>query len=297
MSHSRIIPLILLLFFLASCASIHTLSRQEKAVVAARTSTNQDPVVVEIFRIKKAIESRYGVHLIINRVCRTYWGRYRLTANNKELLRYFRMMEAEIKKYPSDYFIKSRANMLCFGEHLSVKRVVVAAVPVPEINTILYSLSRDIKGKGRKPYKIGYLTNTFHHELFHNTDYVIWGRHYYKWDKWQVLNVPGFRYAGKGTMAYTQKDKMKKMKLQKGFMNKYSQTGMEEDRAEIMEAIMLYPENKHLIRRCQRDEIIRKKVNLINEIVNKRILNDQLWSQLRAVVNECNKVKLISELQ
>ncbi|MDH5409637.1 MAG: hypothetical protein OEY00_13580 [Gammaproteobacteria bacterium] len=285
MNVRHVMIILWVLSFSTACTSI---SSQEAEMSKLRPINSKSDIVKELYEIKNDIEQTHQVKVHFNKFCRTYWGRYKLTANNNELLAYMKMMQAEMKKYPPGYFVKSRASNMCLGENLSVNRITVAAMPAPENNILLYSVAREVSGK-RKPYKLGYLTNTFHHELFHNTDYAIWGMHYYKWNKWHTLNTPGFKYAGKGTMAYTNKAAMREMKLLKGFMNKYSQTGMEEDRAEIMEAIMLYPQRELILRKCQRDEIIVKKVNLTADIVNTRILNDGSWPHLDKVVSLCNQ--------
>ncbi|MDH5180964.1 MAG: hypothetical protein OEZ39_11255 [Gammaproteobacteria bacterium] len=259
----------------------------EKELIIKRSPAGSDPDVRAIYRLKQEIEAGYGVKVHINKKCSTYWGRYNLAVDNKRLLTFMQMMHEEIRKYPVDFFRKSRAENICIGENLSVNGITVAAMPAPENNIVIYSLARDVKSTPLVPYKMPYMRTVFHHELFHNTDYVVWGKHYYKWAAWHALNVPGFTYSRGGVLAYTNPKMVKSSRLEKGFMNKYSQLGMEEDRAEIMEAIMMYPGSKLVINKCRQDEIIRNKVNLIVKLLDDKIIKQRKW-HIHEVADRCN---------
>lgn len=96
-----------------------------------------------------------------------------------------------------------------------------------------------------------YIRTVIHHELFHYVDFVHDGT--YDDPKFQKFNVPGFRY-GKGG-AYEREWKPLSPDT-KGFLNFYSTTGIEEDKAEIYQFIMTSPDKafKH------EDEIVNEKV-------------------------------------
>lgn len=103
-----------------------------------------------------------------------------------------------------------------------------------------------------------YIRTVIHHELFHYVDFI----HDKTYDdpKFSKFNTPGFRY-GKGG-AYEREWKPLSPET-KGFLNFYSTTGIEEDKAEIYQFIMSFPNQafKH------QDEVVNKKVFYIGNFL------------------------------
>lgn len=268
---------LLVIAMVASVSACQTGAQPLRDDFTYRPPDSADPVVREIYQLKAEMEGSHELQVHFNRTCPSYYSSYRITANNEQLLKFLKVLKEEIYKYPTEYFRKSRAYNVCIGEDLRNNGVSVAAIPGAEFNTITYSLKPPSKSMTPRYYGLEYLREVIHHELHHNTDYTIWGSYYSSWKKWSKLNVPGFRYRGSGMLAYKNPKKVHKKQLEKGFLNKYSQLGAEEDRAEIMEALLVYPQNKKIISACKRDEIIRKKVNLLVELNRQRIEKSAKW--------------------
>jgi hypothetical protein len=96
-----------------------------------------------------------------------------------------------------------------------------------------------------------YIRTVIHHELFHYVDFMHDGT--YDDPKYQKFNSHGFKYGRGG--AYEREWKPLSPDI-KGFLNFYSTTGIEEDKAEIFQFIMGSPYKAF---RCE-DEVVNKKV-------------------------------------
>ena len=105
-----------------------------------------------------------------------------------------------------------------------------------------------------------YIRIVMHHEFFHYVDWI--DDYSYEDEKFEKLNEPNFSY-GKG--GEFEREWIKLDKGTKGFINHYSTTGLEEDRAEIYQYLIGDPDEAL----NNKDEIVRKKVMRIQEFVNK----------------------------
>jgi hypothetical protein len=99
-----------------------------------------------------------------------------------------------------------------------------------------------------------YIKTVLHHELFHYVDYM--DNKTYEDPKFYKLNYPGFKYGRGG--AYEREWKPLDPSV-KGFLNFYSTTGIEEDKAEIYQHLINNPENAFKIE----EKIIKSKVYYI----------------------------------
>ena len=72
-----------------------------------------------------------------------------------------------------------------------------------------------------------------HHEFFHYIDYA--DDQSYDDDEWEGLNQKGFKYGNGGD---SEREWVKLDKNTRGFINHYSTTALEEDRAEIYQYLI-----------------------------------------------------------
>lgn len=105
-----------------------------------------------------------------------------------------------------------------------------------------------------------YIRIVIHHELFHYIDWV--DDFSYEDEGWEELNVPGFKY-GKG--GEYEREWIKLDPDAKGFINHYSTSALEEDRAEIYQYLIGCPDEAL----NNKDEIVQKKVKRIRDFVMK----------------------------
>lgn len=105
-----------------------------------------------------------------------------------------------------------------------------------------------------------YIRIVFHHELFHYVDWI--DDFSYSDSAWEKINTPGFKY-GKGG-EYEREWVQLEPNIQ-GFINHYSTTALEEDRAEIYQYLMGCPDEAL----NNKDMIVQKKVKRIKEFIMK----------------------------
>ena len=144
-----------------------------------------------------------------------------------------------------------------------------------------------------KPEIIYYLQDVFHHELFHILDLrlgqngsggVDWLRHgTFKDSIWENLNNKNFSYGNGG--AFNRHESMF-ISIQTtdddsvvgGFLNKYSTTAVEEDKAEVYAALIRYPDSLFF----SEDPIIQSKAKELQRRLQNFYpeMDDAFWAEL-----------------
>ena len=153
----------------------------------------------------------------------------------------------EILLYPKSFIKNSKINSFTFINSLNFVtpdyQQYRAACPEYYKTKSLYLCTKE-----RSPV---YIRTVIHHEFFHYVDFIDDGT--YDEPKWNKLNYPGFKY-GKGG-AYEREWKPLDPET-KGFLNFYSTTGIEEDKAEVFQYLMSFPEEAF----AYKDMIINNKI-------------------------------------
>ena len=106
---------------------------------------------------------------------------------------------------------------------------------------------------------LAYIRIVLHHEFFHYIDYA--DDSSYEDDGWEKLNQKGFEYGEGGN---SERVWIKLEKNQKGFINHYSTTALEEDRAEIYQYLISCPDEAL----NNNDIIVSKKAKRIQKFLN-----------------------------
>ena len=106
---------------------------------------------------------------------------------------------------------------------------------------------------------LAYIRIVLHHELFHYIDYS--DDLNYDDDGWDILNQKGFEYGNGGD---SEREWIKLEKNQIGFINHYSTTALEEDRAEIYQYLISCPDEAL----NNNDIIVSKKAKRIQKFLN-----------------------------
>lgn len=192
---------------------------------------------------------------------------YDAVENENTLIRYLNLLIVEYSKYPKGYLQQAHVNTLVLTQNLKFRDQFRAAIPDPYKKQLFLSVDG--------AYGIAsprYLAHVMHHELHHCTEYAIWKNMSYDWKDWLMLNPENFCYGSGGAMAYEQTafgktDFFSPTNPQKGFINHYSITGDEEDRAELLAFLMTDFDRPVIQRLIQQDDIIRKKSLLLCELL------------------------------
>ncbi len=119
-----------------------------------------------------------------------------------------------------------------------------------------------------------------HHELFHLIDWndgVI-----YKDPEWEMLNPPGFKYGAGGITLQKRSDSPAGLPdpSLKGFLNQYSMSGLEEDKAEIFANMMA--NYNEVNSRAKTDPIIKAKMFQMKKLLYTfcPAFNEVFWSDI-----------------
>ncbi|MEL7145161.1 MAG: hypothetical protein AAFO69_02235, partial [Bacteroidota bacterium] len=121
------------------------------------------------------------------------------------------------------------------------------------------------------------------HELHHCTEYQYWHTMNYEWEEWTEANRQDFQYKGGGAFAYEQPeiDWYTFSRHSEGFINLYSTTAQEEDRSEIVAAIMSELDRKQLEELLKEDHILQQKVLLIKILLSEvSRTENNYWNQV-----------------
>jgi hypothetical protein len=171
---------------------------------------------------------------------------------NKDLDLYLPIFLLEFCLYPKTFIEKSKVRSVVFINSLefSTSQYSQYRAACPEYNK---TLSMYYCTKERS---ITYIRTVIHHEFFH---YVDWTDDLTFEDKeWRTFNRKDFQYGNGGQYERVwiplSPDCL-------GFINHYSTTGIEEDKAEIYQNFIFHPENAL----NHPDEIIRTKTNYLKK--------------------------------
>jgi hypothetical protein len=110
-----------------------------------------------------------------------------------------------------------------------------------------------------------FIRRTIHHEVFHQVDFADDG----KLDadpRWEALNAPDFRYSHDAERLQADPESIRPDDTLTGFLNRYGTSSPAEDKAELYAALVVEPDRVR--RRVTRDEILRKKVARVREMLD-----------------------------
>jgi len=213
----------------------------------------------------REVGEQLGVTIITDEPVRDSWGAisYRTPADEDELLKYLELVAREFSKYPGGYLKQSHAHTLVLVTDLTYCEQPRAAIPDPYRNQLYLSVNGAFRIRSER-----YLAHVMHHELHHLTEYSMWKNMTFDWNEWILLNGDGFCYGNGGADAYNEylthgTDFYSPVNPHRGFINRYSLTGDEEDRAELMAFIMTDYERPFVAELLQKDQILREKSRLL----------------------------------
>lgn len=220
----------------------------------------------EIIQILQAFADKYEIKIFATEFqpssYATKYAMWNYLQNDdfSEFLRYSQIFMQEWRKYPVDWVIKSGLKGIAIVKHLKVSGQDRAAMP-DEYGEMLYY---DI-GYGR--HGDSYERDIIHHEFYHMIEEQNFKSLYYKDPKWMALNPPGFLYISSGKAAYYVPEYAHKQHPQDGFVNGYSLFGLEEDKAEVYQYLMIKGDYNKLIKWTETDNVLLNKVNYMKNFI------------------------------
>jgi len=124
--------------------------------------------------------------------------------------------------------------------------------------------------------------SVIHHEFFHIIDYRDDGELYAD-RRWMDLNPVEFQYGSGGKNAQDDSSASLMTSDRPGFLNSYSRTGVEEDKAEVFANMIV--NGGLLAGRASTDPVLRAKMERMKELLAKFCpeIDDTFWEAARRV--------------
>jgi hypothetical protein len=194
-------------------------------------------------------------------------------AEENELKPYIPLFVAEFSLYPPDLVKRTRLKRVVFCTQLAFAGQRRNAVPDWENNTLYLDVAR---GTYSKPY----LRKVIHHEFFHIIDCRDDGN-LYQDERWAALNPAGFKYGAGGRAAQDNADTSVLTTKYPGFLNHYSTTGVEEDKAELFANLIVDPQP--VADRATSDPVLKAKIERLKDLLAafSPEVDEKFWERVR----------------
>ncbi len=234
----------------------------------------QPPLSAKADERLDAVEAKYNIPIVTSDVQPVVERIHASPCTGWELRRYAGLFAEEFSLYPPAVIRRAGIARVVICRDLALGEQRRAAIPHFGGSTLFLDAVRGI----HIPI---YLRRVLHHELFHMIDYRDDGD-LYSDKEWEALNPKWFHYGHGGVSA--QNDPMSSVLSDRypGFLNSYSKTGVEEDKAEVFSNLMVEP--AYVARRCQTDPVLRAKAAAIRRLLKRFCpdVDERFWVRVAA---------------
>ena len=207
------------------------------------------------------VEKTYGIKIVSADPVfpvKTFYGAIDGKAAVADDLRnYSRLFAAEFSLYALSLVKKTRLKRVIFCRTLSFAGQRRTAIPDFEHDDLYF----DVESGKADPI---YLRKVIHHEFFHIVDLRDDGK-LYEDERWKNLNPSEFKYGTGGKNAQNVSDTATLTEKYPGFLNHYSTTGVEEDKAEVFANLIV--DAVYVAQRAQTDRVLSAKAERMKELV------------------------------
>ena len=224
-----------------------------------------------------ALQKKFGVEFSTVNIPVSTWGgsvkwKTLEDSDSAALKRFTGIFNQEFGKYPVAFIKRSSLKHVGFVKRLTVFSQKRSAMP-DYFKKVLYL---DIYvGDHDSTYQ----KHVIHHEFYHMVEQEFNGNAYYKDPAWSALNDPAFQYGTGGENARGS-NMYPLTHPEDGFINLYSRSGLEEDKAELYATLFIPEEASKVNTWVVEDFILRKKVNLLKNFLQEKgtsDFNDTFW--------------------
>ena len=177
-------------------------------------------------------------------------------ADEKQIATYLPLFLAEFTLYPPELVKKCRLKQVVLCTDLSFAGQKRTSIPDFEHDTLYLDVARGMPNTD-------YLRTVLHHEFFHVIDLKDDGS--LKDDGWAGLNPAEFKYGAGGITAQENSGTAVLSDKVPGFLNHYSTTGVEEDKAEVFAYLVADP--TALAARVKDDRLLGRKAERMKKLM------------------------------
>jgi putative zinc-binding metallo-peptidase len=194
-------------------------------------------------------------------------------AAREELSDYTSLFAPEFALYPPELVQQSQLKRVVLCSELSFAGQRRNAIPDYDHDSLYLDVSR-------AAYNKPYLRKVIHHEFFHIVDYRDDGR-VYDDQRWASLNPAEFKYGDCGPAPQGISDTSVLTNMLPGFLNHYSTTAVQEDKAEVFANLIV--DLEYVEYRARRDRVLNAKVERMKELLARFCpeMNDKFWEKVR----------------
>ena len=161
--------------------------------------------------------------------------------------------QRSIDKYNDDFFRKIKLKYIVLCSELEIAGIPALGFANPEMKTLILNINTNNSNFER----------VLHHEVFHLIEHNF--NKYFLNISWSDLNLKEFKYSACSTCSNNYS--LEKIYNSKGFVSEYAKSTISEDMAETFSLMM--SDNYLILDMISKDEILKKKVKLIENLVKK----------------------------
>ena len=156
-------------------------------------------------------------------------------------------------RYNDDFFRKIKLKYIVLCSELEIAGIPALGFANPEMKTLIFNINTNNSNFER----------VLHHEVFHIIEHNF--KKYFFNISWSDLNSKEFKYSACSTCSNNYS--LEKIYNSKGFVSEYAKSTISEDMAETFSFMM--SDNYLILDMISKDEILNKKVKLIENLVKK----------------------------
>jgi len=241
-------------------------------VAGAQNKVSAD-ALADLEKVAKAYRIQIVTSNLSFPVQTTYGAIDGRSAGRKALENYSSLFVSEFTLYPPDLVRRAQLKRVVLSSELTFGGQRRNAIPDYEHHTLYLDVSRGA-------YSNSYLRKVIHHEFFHIIDYLDDGN-VYSDERWESLNPAEFKYGSGGRTAQDLQQTSVLTDKFSGFLNHYSTTGVEEDKAELLANLIVNP--TYVEDRATKDHVLKAKVARLRELLVSFCpdMNDEFWEKVR----------------
>ncbi|MGB0840367.1 MAG: hypothetical protein ACPGXL_09515, partial [Chitinophagales bacterium] len=180
----------------------------------------------------------------------------------KALLQYLQLFATTFQQYPPKFVAATNLQTVAIVKKLAVDGQFRAAVPDWGTETLLLDFFR---GASTPPYQ----EHVIHHEYYHLIEEEQQGTAYWKDPKWLRINKKSTEYGEGGASAQGNTNAYYLTNPSKGYLNLYSISALEEDKAEVYATLFVATERAKLMEWRKTDRTLRRKARYMQRSVRK----------------------------
>jgi hypothetical protein len=232
-----------------------------------------DKIEELISRLRK----KYKIRFYYKRFPKTTWEiNYSLARETDyaELYEYIIKFDEEFHKYPKDFHKKCKLKSVVFTTNLSIGNQRRGAIPDYKEEILILDFRPP---RGGDMYK----SHVIHHEFYHLIEEEFNNSPYWKDPHWRQLNAPSISY-GNGGKYVRDGGAWHFVHPERGFVNRYAMSAIEEDKAEIFAALFIKEHHDKLARWSLEDNVLLAKMKYMKSFLKKidPRFTDRYWNDL-----------------